>query len=351
MTAPIYLLHVMAGRKHGGAEEFFTRLAIALQKYGVTQTAIIRHDDARAARLQAAGIDCVQARFGNRWLDLSTHFKIKQTLQDFQPNIVLSWMNRATAFTGAHASKRSFKWAARLGGYYHLKYYRGCDYLIGNTPDIVDYLIKEGWPAERALYLPNFADTQTATPLPRATFNTPAAAPLFLALGRLHVNKGFDTLLQALAQTPQAYLWLAGEGDERSALEKQASELGITDRLRFLGWQENTAALYTAADYFICPSRHEPLGNVVLEAMAHGKPIIATNSQGPGQLLQHEASGLLVPVDDAAAMAMAMQRLMENPGLAHALATTAHAHYQAKFSEDSVCEKYIAAFRKMLERR
>src|SRR3546814_2771750 len=66
------------------------------------------------------------------------------------------------------------------------------------------------------------------------------------------------------------WLWLAGEGPRRRALMQQAARLGLGDRVRFLGWRDDVAALLRAADVFLCPSRHEPLGNVVIEAWAHG---------------------------------------------------------------------------------
>ncbi len=345
MSKNIRLLQVLAGAPQGGAEEFFTRLTIALQQRGINQEVVIRTDEKRAARLQGAGVVCHQANFGTAWLDFATHSRLHKIIQQFAPNIVLSWMNRATAFV---SRSKHYSWAARLGGYYNLKYYKDCDYLIGNTPDIVEYFIKNDWPATRTLYLPNFAAAEKLPAIARMKLDTPADAPLFLALGRLHPNKAFDTLLNAMALVPKAYLWLAGEGDVRGALEQQAQQLGIADRVRLLGWRDDSAALLATADYFICPSRHEPLGNVILEAMAHSKPIIAANSQGPSQLLTHEGTGLLVPVDDAASMAAAMQRLMDNRGLTIALATAAHAHYQSHFSEESVCQKYMAAFQQMI---
>ena len=135
--------------------------------------------------------------------------------------------------------------------------------------------MQEGWPAERVHYLPNFAELAPAPPVPRASLDTPADAPLAIALGRLHPNKGFDVLLDAVAKVPGLYLWLAGEGAQRAALRRQAASLGIDDRVRFLGWREDVGALLAAADMLVCSSRHEPLGNAIIEAWAAGKPVVA----------------------------------------------------------------------------
>ncbi len=79
--------------------------------------------------------------------------------------------------------------------------------------------------------------------------------PLALALGRLHPNKGFDLLLDALALTRDIHLWIAGDGPLRQDLERQARGLRIADRVRFLGWREDTAMLLAASDMLVSPSR------------------------------------------------------------------------------------------------
>jgi glycosyltransferase involved in cell wall biosynthesis len=252
-------------------------------------------------------------------------------------------MNRATAF----CPSGDFVHAARLGGYYDLKYYRFCDHLIGNTDDIVRYLTKQGWPAPRAHMVPNFVSGETAPPELRGAHDTPEGAPLVLALGRLHTNKGFDTLLRALALTPGAYVWLAGEGPERAKLAALASELGISDRVRWLGWRADIAPLFAACDIFVCPSRHEPLGNVVLDAYAHERAVVATRSQGPSALIEDEVSGLLTPIDDAPALAAAISRLSADRALAARLAAAGHTVWRENYCEEIVVAKYLALFERL----
>ncbi len=105
--------------------------------------------------------------------------------------------------------------------------------------------------------------------MPRASLQTPDGAPLLLALGRLHENKAFDVLLDAVALLPDG-LAVARRARGRCATRSraQAERLGIAERVRFLGWRDDVAALIAAADALVCPSRHEPLGNVVIEAWA-----------------------------------------------------------------------------------
>lgn len=337
------VLQAMAGAEYGGAEAFFTRMALALQRAGLEQRIVIRTNERRAAQLRAGGVQPVEVPFGGR-LDFRTAISLRRELKDFKPDVVVTWMNRATQMF----PKGNFVHVGRLGGYYDLKYYRGCQHLIGNTADIVDYLVKQGWPAERAHYLPNFVNEERAAPTRRAEFFTPPSAPLVLALGRLHENKAFDVLLEAISRTPNVYLWLAGDGPERARLEALAEKLAVKPRVRFLGWRDDGPALLAACDIFVCPSRLEPLGNVVIEAWAHGVPVVAADSLGPGTLIDNMETGVLVPVDDASAMARAIRLVLDDPNLRSRLAHAGRQVYEANFTEARVVAQYLDFFRRIL---
>ena len=333
------VMQVMAGARHGGAEAFFERLVPALHRAGMAQQAVIRRDPARAGRLRAAGLAPIELPFGGL-LDMTTRRALDRAAAAFQPDIMLAWMNRAARFArpGRHVL------AGRLGGYYDLKYYHRCDHLIGNTRDIRDYLIRQGWPEARAWYLPNFVDADPAPALDRQSLDTPAYAPLLLALGRLHANKGFDVLLAALANLPDAWLWIAGEGPLGTTLQRTAQRYGVADRVRFLGWRDDIAALFATADVFVCPSRHEPLGNVIIEAWAHKCPVVAAAALGPDVLITHGESGLLAPVDDADALANEIREVLAKPALAADLCQGGYAAYAAEFTETTVVAGYLEFF-------
>lgn len=337
------LLQAMAGAPFGGAEAFFTRLATAFARAGVEQRVVIRRDAVRAKQLREGGVDPIELSFGGM-ADLKTRWDLRREIRRYQPDIVLSWMNRATRF----CPRGRFVHVGRLGGYYDLKYYRHCDHLIANTRDIADYIQNNGWDADHVHYLPNFVGGEQRAATPREALFTPERAPLILALGRLHENKAFDVLLNALARTSDAYLWLAGEGPDRAALEAQAEKIGVKPRVRFLGWREDTPALYAAADLFVCPSRHEPLGNVIIEAWAQGTPVIATDSLGPGTLITQGENGVLVPVDDVAALARAMKRLLGDEAYCDALVKGGSEAYQSHFTEDIVVAEYKKFFDRLV---
>jgi glycosyltransferase involved in cell wall biosynthesis len=334
------LLQAMAGATVGGAENFFSRLAPALARAGVEQLVLMRPEPARERLLRDAGIPVAMARFGGA-LDFTTGSRFRAEIEAFRPHVVLSWMNRATAYCPPGAKLPGFVHLGTPRGYYAARYYRRCDHLVCTTDLLVAHFAAAGWPADRLTRIPNFCPDQTAPAQSRAELDTPDGATLVLALGRFHVNKGFDVLLSALARLPDHFLWLGGSGKLETRLKRLAGELGVAGRVRFLGWRAETAPLFAAADVFACPSRVEPFGNIVIEAWAQRVPVVAANATGPGALVEDGTSGLLVPVDDAAALAAALDRLRHESGLAEGLAAAGRGAYERGFTEGVVVRGYL----------
>ena len=127
-------------------------------------------------------------------------------------------------------------------------------------------------------------------------------------------------------------------------MARLAAELGVAGRARFLGWRDDTADLLAAADILACPSRHEPLGNVVIEGWAHGLPVVAAASDGPRELVRDGETGLLVPVEDAAALAAALASVIADGPLRARLTAAGRAAYEADFTEARVVARYLAFF-------
>ena len=327
--------HIMAGAVHGGAELFFERLCLAQQDAGDAVLALIRRDPAREARLRAGGVRTEAFRFGGP-LDLLTRPRLGRALRPFAPRVAVAWMSRANQF----APTGPWALVGRLGGYYPLRHYRRCDHLVGNTHGIVAWLRRQGWAEERSHYLPNFvsdfAAAAPATDLPRG------AGPLLLGLGRLHRDKGFDVAIRALAALPGATLALAGEGPERGALEALARAAGVAERVRFLGWRHDAGALLRAADLFVCSSRVEPLGNMVIEAWSAGCPLVAADADGPAELLADGAEGVLVAKEDPAALAAGITALLSAPDRRAACVAAGRARYELEFATAPVLARWRA---------
>lgn len=339
-------MQIMGAKGEGGAETFFVNLALALEAesepMGINQKLIIRPNEARERKLAAGGCEVITLPFGGP-LDISTRFLLGRMIKKWQPDIALCWMSRATSKCPPPRG-RGFVKCARLGGYYDLKYYADCDHLIANTEDIRRYLIDGGWPAARAHYIPNFCAVDKRPALDRAALDTPPDAPLLLALGRLHPSKAMDVAITALAELPGVYLWIAGEGDELANLRQLALRTQVADRVRFLGWRGDRGALLRAADIVVFPSRYEPFGNVVIDAWAHDVPIVAAASTGPKNLIRDGVDGLLAPVDDAAAMAAGVRRLLDNPEFAQACRTAGLARIAGEFARERVLSRYQEFF-------
>lgn len=338
------VLQVMAGAQHGGAEAFFYRLIPALAKAGLHQHAVLRAHPKNAELLEKAGIPLTTASF-NRLLSWRTTSLLRHCITDFAPDIVMTWMSRATH----QCPQGNFISVARLGGYYDLKYYQKADYLVGNTKDIQAYCIKEAWPGDKTAYLPNFVDEPTSDlAQERAFYKTPEEVPLILTMGRLHEDKAFDILIKALAKVPEAYLWIAGTGPQKKDLAALAHQEGVEHRVRFLGWHDKISRLYKACDLYCCPSRVEPLGNVILEAWAHCKPVVAARSAGPEGLISCHDNGLMAPLEDFETLATHLKTLITSKSLRDHIAQKGRQTYERFFTESKVVDQYLAFFERLL---
>lgn len=337
------IVQALGSARKGGAERFFIRLADALHRRGIEQTVIVRRGHWAQAQLRDQGVPTKGVFFAGK-LDLLTRRIFRQTLIATNADIVLTWMRRATAA----CPEGPWVHVGRLGNYYSLKSYSHCDHLVGITPGIIDHIKTGGWPANKVSLIPNFVPDFAASPSSRAALNTPADRPLILWLGRMEHEKGPDIVVRALAKIPDAYLWMGGSGSFEGDVKAIASELGVLDRVRFLGWRDDIHALLAAADLYVCASRFEAHGNIILEAWAHGLPIVSARSPGPEHLIEHGRTGLLVANDDPEAMAAALNNLIANPDLAGKIAAAGHDHFKATYSEDAIVTMYVELFQRLV---
>lgn len=169
--------------------------------------------------------------------------------------------------------------------------------------------------------------------------------PAVLGIGRLEPRKGFDLLIDAAAQALNAGadfdLVILGEGALRGALQQQAQRLGIADRVFMPGYVDDPLRWLRAAKLYVLSSRLEGLSTTIIEAMSVGTPVIATDCpSGPAELLA-DGAGLLLPVDDAAAMARAIRRLLSEPQTCAQFAARGHMRVLA-FEPQSVASRWEA---------
>lgn len=345
------ILQTMAGGLVGGAEEFFVQCAKAFEEQGITQRALIRKNGSREERIRSAGIETISLPFGG-FFDRRTVPEIATEIDRFRPDILISWMKRATSMSdrASKLSKHSFVKVGRLDGYYNLKYFKGCDHLIVVNPDLVDFAVNYGWQADRVHFIPNFPINEPGKSISRGFLGIPDNVPLVLAAGRLHPNKGFDILLRALKPLEGVFLLLAGEGGERDRLRKLAQDLGIISRVRFLGWREDISDLMMSADVFVCSSRVEAFGIIIVEAWASRLPIAACAAKGPAWLIKDDVDGLLTPVDDADALSKSISRLIENPELRTRLAISGYRRFEEEFTKSAFVARHLKVLRNLVDK-
>jgi glycosyltransferase involved in cell wall biosynthesis len=190
----------------------------------------------------------------------------------------------------------------------------------------------------------NFAE-RAAAPVDHPWFDTPGQ-PVFVTAGRLVVQKDHATLLRALAihrQHTPGRLLLLGSGPLSESLQGLARELGIAEAVDFLGFRDNPLPYFRRADAFVLSSRSEGFGNVLVEAMACGTPVISTDCcHGPHEILDNGLYGALVPIQDPAALAEAMNDL---PAL-QARCPVARLQTRAEAFTHAVCSmRYLNLFR------
>ncbi|MFP5076709.1 glycosyltransferase [Rhizobium sp. YIM 134829] len=329
--------------KDGGAETFFVHLIGALGRREVEQLAVIRKQRAWRTKI-APYAEIIESNFRNLSIDrLALPLKVRALAREHQPEAIMSWATRGSRLMPPYRAGITL---SRLGDYpTHLGYFRNTDVLICNTPGIADHVRRIGW-TRGVEVISNFTATEPVPPAARTDLNTPADAPVVMAMGRFVKRKGLNILIEAAALVPDIYLWIAGDGEELPALEALVAERGLAHRTRFLGWRQDTRPFVAAADLFVMPSFHEPLGNVILEAWAQKRPVISTRSEGPSWFMTDEENGLLVPIADKDALAGAISRLLTDASLRRGIAEAGHKALIDRFSEEAVAGAYLDLFKR-----
>lgn len=186
----------------------------------------------------------------------------------------------------------------------------------------------------------------------------PRNARILLMPARFAPNKRHDVALavmKALSSSfPEARLLLVGEAQPpyhplREAIERQVEQMGLSGRVRFLGFCASMSRLYAAADVLLLPSEDEPFGLVAVEAMAADVPVVVTNSGGLPEIVEHERSGLLVPPGDVAAFATAAGRVLMDQGLRRALVVGGQRRYRSAFQLDHFVAGVSSVYERLLE--
>lgn len=334
------VLHIRFG-KQGGAERFFVSLANAFGERGVEQHFIIRPSHTWEGLIEKLG----PIWFNNyRYFSLSSfllEWRVKRLIKTWQPDAVMAWMPRASRLIPNMDGPVKL---TRLGDYpVHLRNFKNPDVLVGNQPGIATHSQDLGWD-KPIRTISNFARQVTPVPVSRGALDTPEDAFVISSAGRFVNRKGMDFLIRAAARVPNAYLWLIGEGKERDALEALAQSEGIAERTRFIGWVDEPIHYIAASDLYGMTSRHEPLGNVVLEAWQAKVPVVATRSEGPSWYIVDGRNGVLTDIDDLDPYVAGLQKIKDDPAFGAKMVEGGSAQLDTLFSKRGIVDQYLDLF-------
>lgn len=226
-----------------------------------------------------------------------------------------------------------------------------CDRFVALNGEIVRELMISGVPQRRIVRIPNGIDPTVFAEKTSYQLHDPAR---LLFVGRLHGQKGLDTLLHSLRSVltripgQRVVLQLLGDGPDRAKLEALAGQLGISAHVAFLGSRDDVRAYLSEADIFVLPSRAEGLSNALLEAMSAGLPVVVSRIPGNEEVVDHAENGLLCAVDDAASLASALMTLLDDQALRQALGRSARTTVDREYGLSGVARSYIGLYRELL---
>jgi glycosyltransferase involved in cell wall biosynthesis len=355
----MYSLHVISSMLSGGAERCYLWLLHALKEQGHRVMAVNRPGSFVASELSGT-VAQVHVPMRNTH-DILSAWKISRTLKRKKTQVVLTYLSRASRLIRSGGSGGPVH-VARFDGFYKLKYFRHAHAWVGVTKGLCDYAVREGLPADRVFHVPNFVDFRSSLPEEeraglRRSLAIHEGALVIVAPGRFIRKKGFDVLLSAFSRLPAdvgarpLHLVLVGDGKLRQDLERQAEALGVHTRVSWTGWLADPDPYYEIADVVAFPSRFEPHGNIIKEAWSHTKALVSTGTHGAEELIEEGATGLLVPVDDARAMANALLRVLRDEQLRKSLGDAGCERVRKQYSKDVIVDRYIELFEDLLSRR
>jgi glycosyltransferase involved in cell wall biosynthesis len=365
-SAPLPIAFVITELEVGGAEQALANLATGLSRERfspVVYSLQPRPKNGRLVRrLEDAVIPVHFLNFTSRWQFFSAISRLTQLFREQQPQIVQSFLFHANIVatlaakrakvprivTGIRVADPSF-WRQRLERWLTSK----ADKIVCVSQGVADFCRDRcRFPGEKLLVIPNGVDLSRFENVPPADLTqlgVPAGRRTILYAGRLERQKGLDWLHQkvlprVLRELQGHDLLLIGDGPQRGGLEVFVIQKGLNSRVHFVGWQGNVAGILAASDLLVLPSLWEGMPNVVLEAMAAGKPVVATQTEGVLELLGEGGLQQSCPTNDAAGFAERILRLAQDQLLAAEVGVQNRARAASEFSLPAMLARYAALY-------
>ena len=259
-------------------------------------------------------------------------------------------------------TKQAYTWIERVLGRF------GTDILFTQSGEDAVTALEQGICSEdKIVWIGNGVyvekvEHSRSDPATKEAFGIPPGASVIGFLGRLVAEKGVLELLEAfqraLSVLPNLYLLIAGDitdGDRdrhtRERIRVLANEGELAARIVFTGFVEDVPTLMRAIDLFVLPSHREGMPRSIIEAMASGKPVVATNIRGCREEVVHDLTGLLVPVSDSKALSEAMVRILSVPELARRMGCEGRRRAEAMFDERDVLDRQVQVYHQLVKER
>lgn len=331
---------------------------------GVETMALRYHEALRAAGCEVMSLGPERGMLGQALVTRPVEFRpmsahinhdpfaaltLRGVAQHFRPDLVLTHGNRATGIALLSLSGTASRTVQVVHNFRHKPQVARLRAAIAVSTPVAES-VRRAHPDLPLFTVDNFAALD-----PHPVKPAPAAIPILGTLGRLHVNKGLDVVLDAVAllvaEGTRLHLRLGGDGPLRGALAAQIEALGIQDHVTFCGWIGRTGEYLKDLDLFLCPSRVEPFGLVVIESMAAGAPVVATDIDGPRQILKGGELGYLCAREDARAMADTIRAALSDWPETLRKANAAHDYALSHFTLEAGERRLMAALGQIAEIR
>lgn len=371
MKSKLRVLHVIGGGEFGGAEQHILNLLTSFSEKQVDAAVVCFYDALFARKLREAGIKVTTLHTYGRF-DFRILQGLKQKIIAMNPDIVhthgvkANFMGRlatrtmdCATFTTVHSNLK-YDYVSPLASFVatlmEKQTRRWTDHFITVSQALQTVLLEDGIPKEKTSVIFNGMDVTPfrsehkakVRAMLREEWQLPQDAFVFGNVGRIVQIKGLPYLLQAFAQVlantqnhSNLYLAIIGDGVERPALEDQVHQLGIAERVRFVGFRTDVPRCLQALDMYVHAALYEGLGYTIVEGMAASLPVIATDVGGVSEFVISEETGLLVPAAAADQLAEAMIRLWQDKELQRRLVDTATEMIDREFTIDQMAEQTI----------
>ncbi len=319
------IFNLMLARDRGGVESMAVRYHEALAADGFAVTSFGHPDGVLAKETPASGFRPLVARFD---YDPVAAARLFHAVHSLNPDLILTHGGRAGGLSLLAAGGR------RTVQVMHNQFFKS--YTRGVRAGLC--VSRSVYEAARNAYpgLPLFETTNFTHLAARPVKRPPSGPPVIGALGRLHEQKAFDTLLRALARLKAGGVpfsaRIAGDGPERASLEALRADLGLQAEVAFVGWVSPVDDFLAGLDLFAMPSHYEPFGLSLAEAVAAGVPAVASAIEGPAEILGGGRFGRLFANRDEAALADALRAAMADWPMTLRMAEAAQTHALATYS-------------------